>query len=464
MTGAVVLAAGRGTRLGALGARMPKTMIPVAGRPYLEHLAGRLLGAGLYPVVVAVNHHADLIVNHFSDHPLSTGIRFVYTGQKGTGPDLLQCLGSLHSEDFVVWNGDTVVDIDLTMLLDDRRDTESPTATGCRAVLALSRRPNVPNQDAWFVSADSHILGSLESDSRWVPPVSCAWRGSSTGVVLLSKTLLVPFHSRVTETPQLYSGILPELIRREQLRAFDNGYRYFLDFGTRERLAQLDHTRVAGWTDPATLSPGRGVTHRRAARASHERARAARRDVPTSTSGGRGGPTVSRPPRPTDTRPTDTARRHLAAVPRRDPSGGSARIVENEHAYRRLVGQRVRLQRQWLDVSHERLARTAALTPAVVDGIEHGRSAVNAWRLGLLADSLGVTPDWLLDRATGRIVVPGPAPQPTSGGSSRPAQSRSDQNRSDPHRSDHDRSDQDGHDRRRVGVKRGESVGEDAGE
>ncbi|WP_370651781.1 NTP transferase domain-containing protein [Frankia sp. Cj3] len=43
MTGAIVLAAGPGTRLGDLGARMPKTMLPVAGRPYLEHLVCRLL-------------------------------------------------------------------------------------------------------------------------------------------------------------------------------------------------------------------------------------------------------------------------------------------------------------------------------------------------------------------------------------------------------------------------------------
>jgi len=78
-TAAVILASGPGTRLGELGGRMPKTMIPVAGRPYLERLATRFLDAGLRPVVVAVHHLADMIRDHFADEPRWADLRFVFT-------------------------------------------------------------------------------------------------------------------------------------------------------------------------------------------------------------------------------------------------------------------------------------------------------------------------------------------------------------------------------------------------
>jgi mannose-1-phosphate guanylyltransferase len=189
MTAAVVLAAGPGTRLGDLGARMAKTMIPVAGRPYLEHLAGRLLGAGLRPVVVAVHHHADAIFDHFHGHPLSVDLRFVRTDQRGTGADLLQCLDAVPTATFVVWNGDTIVDLDLPDL------PSYGERTAGSAVTVLTRRPDAPNQDAWYVDADGTVLATLEAVPTPPAPAKYTWRGSSTGVVLLTKSLLVPYRS-----------------------------------------------------------------------------------------------------------------------------------------------------------------------------------------------------------------------------------------------------------------------------
>lgn len=257
MTGAVVLAAGPGTRLGILGKRMAKTMLPVAGRPFLEHLAGRLLGAGLYPVVVAVNHHADTIVNHFTGHPLTAGLRFVHTDQRGTGADLIQCLDSLHTDDFIVWNGDTIADIDLPNFL-GHADTQTSNGAS-RAVIALSRRPNVPNQNAWFVGDDGTVLATMEAEPRPAVPDDYAWRGSSTGILHLTKPLLGRFRNDDARSgdasfSDLYSGVLPELAERRELMAYDDGYRYFVDFGTRFALARIDHHAVTGWKPPSTCA------------------------------------------------------------------------------------------------------------------------------------------------------------------------------------------------------------------
>ncbi len=239
MTGAVVLAAGPGTRLGDLGARMPKTMIPVAGRPYLEHLAGRLLGAGLRPVVVAVHHHAEMIREHFSGDLSRADLLSVRTNQRGTGSDLLECLDNVPTDAFVVWNGDTIVELDMLDLL-----SHGERAAGS-AVIVLTRRPDAPNKGAWYVDADSTVIASLEAVPKPTAPVDFAWRGSSTGVLLLTKSLLVAYQAG--QAPDLYSSILPSLISRRSLKAYDNGLRYFLDFGTPQTLAQIDHNQVAFW-------------------------------------------------------------------------------------------------------------------------------------------------------------------------------------------------------------------------
>ncbi len=239
MTAAVVLAAGPGSRLGALGAQIPKTMIPVAGRPYLEHLTGRLLNAGLFPVVVAVHHHADRILDHFASHPSSADLRFVHTDQRGTGADLMRCLDALPDAPFVLWNGDTILDIDLPGLLAYSQQNDGS------AVIVLTHRPDAPNLDAWYVASDGTVLATLEAKPPPAPPPAYAWRGSSTGVLLLTKALLAPHLSH--DASDLYAEILPALIAGRQLTAYDNGTRYFLDFGTPPALARLDDDQVAGW-------------------------------------------------------------------------------------------------------------------------------------------------------------------------------------------------------------------------
>jgi mannose-1-phosphate guanylyltransferase len=242
VTAAVILAAGPGTRLGALGARLPKTMIPVAGRPYLEHLTGRLLGAGLHPVIVAVHHHAATIMDHFSGHPLSPGLRFVHTDQAGTGADLSRCLDALPAGAFLVWNGDTIVDLDISNLLTPGQ--QRPHA----GTIVLTRRPDVPNHNAWYVDHDATVLATAESDPPPTPPAAYAWRGSSTGVLLPTTHLLAPHAS--APVPDRYRAILPALIRQGALTAYDNGHRYFLDFGTPTALASIDHNQVTDWYTP----------------------------------------------------------------------------------------------------------------------------------------------------------------------------------------------------------------------
>jgi MurNAc alpha-1-phosphate uridylyltransferase len=63
---AMVLAAGYGTRLMPLTERMPKPLVPVAGKPMIEYALDRLLAYGIEEVVVNVSHHKEQLLDYLS--------------------------------------------------------------------------------------------------------------------------------------------------------------------------------------------------------------------------------------------------------------------------------------------------------------------------------------------------------------------------------------------------------------
>jgi dTDP-glucose pyrophosphorylase len=119
---AVVMAGGRGSRLGDLTQTTPKPMLPVAGKPILERIVLHLVGSGIRRVYLSVNYLAEVIEDHFQDgrrfgatieylreaEPLGTGGSLALLPRDGDGP----------SDPFVVMNGDLVTQANVGRLLD----------------------------------------------------------------------------------------------------------------------------------------------------------------------------------------------------------------------------------------------------------------------------------------------------------------------------------------------------------
>jgi len=64
---AVLLVGGEGTRLRPLTEWLPKPMLPIANRPFLEHQIGQLRGHGIDRVVLSCGYLAESIREHFGD-------------------------------------------------------------------------------------------------------------------------------------------------------------------------------------------------------------------------------------------------------------------------------------------------------------------------------------------------------------------------------------------------------------
>lgn len=101
----MILAAGRGTRMGGLTADLPKPMLPVKGRPLLEHVLDRLRAAGIRRAFLVTGYRAETIERHFENYPLE----IVFQRQEridGTGSAALLARGFAGSDDFLLTFGD----------------------------------------------------------------------------------------------------------------------------------------------------------------------------------------------------------------------------------------------------------------------------------------------------------------------------------------------------------------------
>lgn len=65
---AMIFAAGLGTRLKPLTDSVPKALIPVAGKPLLQHIIGKLIQSGFDEIIVNVHHFPDMIIQFLKDN------------------------------------------------------------------------------------------------------------------------------------------------------------------------------------------------------------------------------------------------------------------------------------------------------------------------------------------------------------------------------------------------------------
>jgi NDP-sugar pyrophosphorylase family protein len=109
---AVVLAAGRGTRMRELTATLPKPMIEVRGKPVLQHIIEGLRDARIRELLVVVGYHADAVRNFFGDGSRSdVAIHYVtQTVQDGTGRVVDLARDFVRDSAFVLSYGDILVD------------------------------------------------------------------------------------------------------------------------------------------------------------------------------------------------------------------------------------------------------------------------------------------------------------------------------------------------------------------
>jgi NDP-sugar pyrophosphorylase family protein len=220
----LVLAGGLGRRLSPLTDHLPKVLVPVLGKPFLDHLLSELVRRGAKRVVLALGHLARLVETHVGDgSACGLALSCVRELQPlGTGGAIRHAL-SLLDETFIVQNGDTLLEVDLEALVARHLEQAAP------ATLAVTHVPDRGRYGAVHVE-DGRVVRFDEKQPDAGPGLI------NGGVCVMNRSL---FDEAPSGAFSLERDLLPRQVG--QIAAFETSG-FFVDMGTHEALGELERS------------------------------------------------------------------------------------------------------------------------------------------------------------------------------------------------------------------------------
>lgn len=179
---AVIMAGGQGSRLKAVTGELPKPMVPMLGRPMMEHIILLLKDCGFTDICAAVKYRAEDIMSYFGDGS-GLGVKLQYRVEKealGTAGGVKNCADFYGDEDFLVISGDAACDFDLAALMQAHKSRRAA------ATLALYRHPEPLSYGLAVTDGDDRIRAFIEKP-RWGRVVTDL---VNTGIYVLSPKVM----------------------------------------------------------------------------------------------------------------------------------------------------------------------------------------------------------------------------------------------------------------------------------
>jgi HAD superfamily hydrolase (TIGR01484 family) len=119
---AIILAGGLGTRLRPLTDNTPKPLLPMKGKPIIQHTIEQLRDHGIKNIILSIGFKAEKIKEYFGDGK-QLGVNISYSIEEeplGTGGAIKKSCNNITEPVFVVW-GDNLMDINYTQLVNNHR-------------------------------------------------------------------------------------------------------------------------------------------------------------------------------------------------------------------------------------------------------------------------------------------------------------------------------------------------------
>lgn len=237
-TTAYINAGGRGTRLGPVLAKdekigITKSLIKFGGEdPVIQYHVDRLIKRGFGNVIVNAGDHFN-VGEYFKRKEIEKLQVVNSETQEGTGGDLIRVIRENPNvgKYIIIHNSDTLIEIDEGEILKQHKES------GAEATFAMTRRTDVPNQGAFYISKDGRIIFNREVISEYSLPEpkkeDIAYQASSVGVVVFNTETVKNYNWQPTDGPlSIYTQIIGKLIKEGKVFAYDNGNNFFVDIGT----------------------------------------------------------------------------------------------------------------------------------------------------------------------------------------------------------------------------------------
>jgi N-acetyl-alpha-D-muramate 1-phosphate uridylyltransferase len=216
----VILAGGRGTRLGPLTEDLPKALIDVAGRPFLEYQLELLRTGGVSEIVLCVGYLGSVVERTIGDGSrFGLSIRYSYDGAEplGTAGAVRKALPVL-GERFLVTYGDTLLTVDHSAV------ARAHTSSGLPALMTV-----LENENSYGPSNAVVEGGLVVAYGKTPPPQNARWIDYG----------LLGFHRAAIEhsTDADLEPVLAKLADERQLAAYEVDERFY-EIGDEAGLAE----------------------------------------------------------------------------------------------------------------------------------------------------------------------------------------------------------------------------------
>ena len=225
---AFILAAGLGTRLRSLGLDVPKVMVPIGGKPLLEHHLELFRRQGIREFIVNLHYLPEKITDYFGDGR-KFGVSITYSHE----PELLGTAGAvkkmetdLRGGSFIVFYGDNLVRVDFAPLVEFHR------ARQAEVTVALFASPEPWTGGVVETDSNGRVLRFVEKPDR---------KQVSTNLISAGILVVEPRVLDVIPAGQFYDfgrDVFPKLLAERRPVYAMEPKAYIQDVGTPERLAK----------------------------------------------------------------------------------------------------------------------------------------------------------------------------------------------------------------------------------
>ena len=221
---ALVLAAGRGSRLGNITENLPKPLVEVKNKPVIDYLICKLIDLNVSEIFINMHYKHELLEKFILDSNYRTKITLIYEPELlGTAGTLKSLIDVLSTEDFIVMHADNYFQDDLKILKQKHLATNSDYLITLGTFLVLN-----PEKFGTFELTDDHdVIKFFEKQ-----------KDSPSKIANSAIYFMKPGIKEVVNTLNEYENdislhVIPKLLGK--IKAFElTGY--FYDIGTPENL------------------------------------------------------------------------------------------------------------------------------------------------------------------------------------------------------------------------------------
>lgn len=207
---AVILAGGLGTRLKPITETIPKPLVEINGKPFLEYLLNHLKKYRITKIILCVGYLGEKIEEYFGNgERLGLDIKYSYEKELlGTAGAIKNAEKLINTKNFLVLNGDTYTQIDIGALLKQHNSSNLPVT------MAVSFATNPPEQE--LIKVDEGKVTGFYRRNTLVHEEFLKRESKlliNSGIYVFDKSILnlIPFEEKVSLEREIFPSLLGKI-------------------------------------------------------------------------------------------------------------------------------------------------------------------------------------------------------------------------------------------------------------